>query len=132
MRSLNPNELEILSVLWEHGSQKPAEIQQRLSRRVKNSALRWQLEELVKRGHVKRRKQGKAYYYQAVTPRHRVLGTLTRRMAEVFCGGSALSLIGQMIESGGELSDEDLRELRRIAAKKVSARKGSKKKGAKQ
>ena len=32
-----------LGILWEHGPQKPAEIQARLSEPVKNAALRWQL-----------------------------------------------------------------------------------------
>ncbi len=122
MASLNPNELEIMKVLWEGGPLKPSEIEERLSQPVKNSALRWQLGALLKKGHVARRKKGKAYYYRATIPRQSVFRKLTRRMAEVFCGGSAIALIGQMIESEEKLSEEDILELRRIAAKKVSAR----------
>ncbi len=131
MASFNPNELEIMKVLWEEGSLKPAEIQERLSPAVKNSALRWQLGALMKKGQVRRRKKGKAYYYRATTPQRSVFKKLTRRMADVFCGGSAVALIGQMIESEEELSEEDIRELRRLAAGKASSRKASGKKGVK-
>jgi BlaI family penicillinase repressor len=129
MASLNPNELEILKVLWEEGPLKPSEIQQRLPWPMKNSALRWQLGALMQRGHVTRRKKGKAYYYRATTPRRSALKKLTRRMAEVFCGGSAVALIGQMIESEERLSEEDIRELSRIAARKAPSGKASGKKG---
>jgi len=129
MASFSPNELEIMKVLWEEGPLKPSEIEERLSQPVKNSALRWQLGALMERGHVRRRKKGKAYYYRATTPRQRAFKKLTRRMAEVFCGGSAVALIGQMIESEEGLSQEDIRELRRIATRKASSKKASGKKG---
>jgi len=123
MARFDPKELEIMKVLWEHGSLKPAEIQQRLSFRIKNSALRWQLGALAEKGQVTRRKQGKAYYYRATTRRNSAFKKLTRRLADVFCGGSAVALIGQLIESEEELSDEDIRELQRIAARKAPSKK---------
>jgi BlaI family penicillinase repressor len=121
MAMLSANDLEILKVLWEEGPLKPAEIQQRLSRPVKNSALRWQLGTLMKSGHVSRSKKGKAYYYRARTPRQRVLRNLMHRLADVFSGGSAVALLGQLIESQPQWSDEDLRALHRIAAGKTPA-----------
>ena len=130
MASLNPNDLEIMRVLWDHGPLKPAAIQEHLPQPIKNSALRWQLAALVDKGHVKRRKEGKAYHYQAITPRHSALKKLTRRLADVFCGGSAAALIGRMIESQDRLSDDDIRELQRIAGRKALSRKTPRKKGA--
>jgi predicted transcriptional regulator len=122
MASLNPNDLEILKILWDDGPLKPADIQQRLSRPVKNSALRWQLTTLMQQGYLSRSKKGKAYYYRAKTPRQRVLRKLVRRLADVFCGGSAVALVGQLIESQEQWSDEDLRELRRIATRTTPSR----------
>jgi len=132
MALLNPNDLEIMKVLWEGGSLKPSEIQERLSYRVKNSALRWQLGALVEKGHVIRHKKGKAYYYRATTPRRTVLKKLMHGLADVFCGGSAVALIGQMIESEEKLSEEDIRELRRIAERKGSSRNTPSEKGDRQ
>jgi BlaI family penicillinase repressor len=122
MTTLDAHDLEIMKVLWERGSLKPAEIQAELSSPVKNSALRWRLESLRERGHVTRRKRGKAYFYEATTPRQNVLNKLVRRMADIFCKGSAFALIGQMIESE-QLSAEDVRELQEYAGKKVLATK---------
>ncbi len=129
MALVDPVDLEIMKVLWEHGALKPSEIQEGLGRRIKNSALRWRLGALMEKGQVKRRRKGKAYYYEAMAAKESVFRQLTRRMADVFCGGSAMALIGQMIGSEEELSEEDILELRRIAERKARSLKGSREKG---
>lgn len=120
MASLNPKELEIMKILWEDGPLKPAEIQERLSFEIKNSALRWQLGELVEQGQITRRKAGKAFVYRAKAPQRRVLKSLTNRLAQVFAGGSAMALIGEMIDSQDGLTEEDIRELQKIAERKAA------------
>ncbi len=129
MAALNPNELEIMKVLWEHGSLKPSEIQRHLSRPIKNSALRWQLGAMLEKGYVARRKIGKAFYYNAKTPPQSALKRMSQRLADVFCGGSAVALIGQLIESQDNLSEDDIKELRRIAARRIASKKPPGKKG---
>ena len=111
---LNADELEIMTALWERGPLKPAEIQEQLSSAMKNSALRWQLGELIKRGWLSRDLQGKAFVYSASKPRRSVFGLLTRRLKELLFGGSALAMVGEMIEAG-ELTPEELRQLAEIA-----------------
>ncbi len=117
MAELNDHELEIMNVLWMRGTLKPVEIQEALSQPIKNAALRWQLRELLAKGHVARKKKGKAFYYRAAVPRQRTFKQLTSRLANVFTGGSAVALIGELIESE-DLSEEDIRELTRIARQK--------------
>ena len=121
MSDLKPSELELMQILWEHGPLKPAEIQERLGRRVKNSALRWELGRLVEKSRVVREKRGKAYFYRAKVAPRGILKTLTRALAEAFGGGSTAALIGKMIESEN-LSDDDIRELQRIAQRKTQKR----------
>ena len=128
MSLLKPNELEIMNVLWQEGPLKPAEIQERLTSQVKNSALRARLASLIERGQVTRRRRGKAFYYSAVTPKQSALEGLARRMADVFCGGSSVALIGQLIESTEPWSEEDLETLKRIAEGKAAAAKSAGKK----
>jgi len=111
---LNADELEIMTALWERGPLKPAEIQEQLSSSMKNSALRWQLGELIKRGWLSRDLQGKAFVYSASKPRRSVFGLLTRRLKELLFGGSAMAMVGEMIEAG-ELTPEELRQLAEIA-----------------
>jgi len=129
MAHLTKGELKIMQVLWDHGELKPPEIQSHFRRPVKNVTLRSALWVLMDKGHVRRRKGGRAYYYRAVTPRARALKKMTQNMAEVFSGGSTLALIAQLIQSE-KLSEADIRELRKIAGEKaprISSSKGGKK-----
>lgn len=120
MALFTPGELEVMQVLWEHDALKPGEIQEKFPRPIRNAALRSVLLVLLEKGHVTRRKVGKAYYYKARTPRQSTLRKMTRRLAEVFCGGSPAVLIAHLIESE-ELSEEDIRQLKRLAEMKVGS-----------
>ena len=47
MPRFTPGELKVMSLLWEHGELKPAEIQERFPEPIKNPALRSYLTTLV-------------------------------------------------------------------------------------
>ena len=117
MATLTPYELDIMNVLWEHGPLKPAEIQERFPRMIRNAALRSALLVLLEKGHVTRQKKGRAYYYRAKTPRKGTLRKMAGRMANIFTGGSKAALIAQLIEIE-DLSEADIQKLREVAAKK--------------
>jgi BlaI family transcriptional regulator, penicillinase repressor len=128
MPSFTACESEIMTILWEHGEQKPSEIQDRHPRDIKNAALRFQLKILLEKGHVSRCKVGKAYYYRAVTRREGAFKKMVRRMADMYCQGSAVGLIAELIKSE-RLSDEDIQALKQLAEDKrigKSKRKGGK------
>ncbi len=114
MTQFTDGEIEVMQVLWEHGEMKPADIEQRFPREISNMALRAALRVLLEKGHVSRRKVGKAYFYKATTPQQTAMRAMTRKMADVFAGGSTFGLIAQLLKSES-LSDEHLEELRRIA-----------------
>jgi len=118
MSKFTPSELEVMQVLWEHGSLKPAEIEERFPRPIKNAALRSLLLVLLEKGHVTRQQKGKAFYYKAKTPRENTFKKMARQMANVFCGGSPAALIAQLIKAE-ELSADDIRELQEIANRKI-------------
>jgi BlaI family transcriptional regulator, penicillinase repressor len=118
MTHFTPGELEVMQVLWEHGSLKPAEIQEKFPRPVQNETLRSALRVLLEKGHITRRKVGKAFYYEALAPKQNAFQRMARRMAETFCGGSPAAMIAQLIKSE-RLSDQDIAELRRITAQKA-------------
>lgn len=118
MSKFTPSELEVMQVLWEHGSLKPAEIQEKYPRAIRNAALRSLLLVLLEKGHVTRQLKGKAYYYKAKTPKQSSFKKMARQMANVFCGGSSAALIAQLIRAE-ELTPEDVRELQEIANQKI-------------
>lgn len=123
-RLFTRGELEVMQVLWEHGVLKPTEIQERFPRPIRNAALRSVLLILLEKGHVTRKKISRAYYYKATTPRERTLRRLVRSLANVFCGGSSKALIARLIKMEN-LSEEDIRELQRLAAQDTEGKTGS-------
>jgi BlaI family penicillinase repressor len=114
---LDERDLEILQLLWEHGPQKPAELQSRFSHKMKNSALRWLLNDLVERGKLRRQKEGKAFVYRAAVERRPLLAALGRKLSNVLFGGSALAMIGELVDVQ-RLTPEDIEHLRKIARSK--------------
>jgi predicted transcriptional regulator len=114
MPSFSPGELEVMRILWKHGELKPAEIQAEFPRRIKNPALRSYLTILLEKGHVKRRRKGRAYYYRAATKRESAFRTMLSQLVHVCCDGSTEALLCHLIRSE-KLSNEELLELKRMA-----------------
>ena len=112
--SLTACELEVMQVLWEHGELKPTQIQEKYSRPIKNAALRFQLKVLLEKAHISRHKIGKAFYYKALTAKKGAFKKMARHLAQVYCQGSAVGLIAELIKTE-KLSPQDIRELQRLA-----------------
>lgn len=115
MIALNQNELEALGILWTRGESKPGEVQAHFSWPIENATLRSALVNLVEKGHVTRRLQGKAFYYAACVPKARMLQTMMRTLARVFAGGSKTELVAQLVETG-DINPSDLEFIRQTAA----------------
>jgi predicted transcriptional regulator len=114
MASFTPGELAVMQILWEHGALKPADVQERFPEPIKNPALRSYLKILVDKGHVSRRKVGKAYFYKAVTRRQAALRSTLHEMVEAYFNGSTKNLVLNLIRHE-KLSEKDLLELKRLA-----------------
>jgi len=115
MISLNQNELEALRILWERGELKPADIQARFSWSIENATLRSVLVNLVEKGYITRKLQGKAFYYAAGIPKATLLQTAMRALARVFAGGSTRELIAQLVETS-DIKPGDLKLIQQTAA----------------
>lgn len=129
MASFTKGESEIMRILWEHGEQKPSEIQDKYPRKIKNAALRFQLRVLLEKGHVSRHKVGKAYYYKAETARKGAFKKMAQRMADLYCRGSAAGLIAELIRTE-KLTEKEVQELKELAEAKFADninKKGSRK-----
>ena len=128
MSSFTDGELEVMKILWEHGELKPSGIQDKYPRLIRNAALRFQLKILLEKGHVSRRKIGKAYYYKVATARQGAFKKMARRMADVYCKGSTAGLIAELIGSE-KLTQDEIRELQLLAKSKHLDRASPKGKG---
>jgi predicted transcriptional regulator len=114
MPRFTQGELEVMRILWEHGELKPAEIHARFPRKITNPSLRSYLAILLEKGHLVRRRVGKAYYYRAKTRRESTFRSMLRELARVCCDGSVENLLCQLIRTE-KLSAADLLELKRLS-----------------
>jgi len=122
MAKFTAGELEVMQILWERGELKPAEIQDVFPRPIKNPALRSVLGVLLEKGHVVRSQKGKAFFYKAKTKQESAFKSMVRELADQFCEGSMKSLLFNLAASE-KLSDEDVKELKKLAAKKPQSGK---------
>jgi len=109
-----PGELNVMRLLWEHGEMKPSQIQELYPESIKNPALRSYLTILLDKGHISRRKVGKAYFYKAVTKQQSAFSANLRELIDAYCDGSAQALLLNLIRSE-KLSEGELVELKRLA-----------------
>jgi BlaI family transcriptional regulator, penicillinase repressor len=114
MSPFTPGEMKVMRLLWEHGEMKPADLQDRFPEPIKNPALRFYLTTLLEKGHVTRRKVGKAFYYKPATRPRSALRSVLGELVDTYCGGSIQTLVLNIIKSE-KLSEGDLIALRRLA-----------------
>ncbi len=110
-----PGELKVMQLLWEHGEQKPAELQEKFPEPIKNPALRSYLSILLEKGHVARRKVGKVYLYKAKTKQTNAFRAMLSELVDAFCEGSTRNLLLEVVRNE-KLSEADIEELRQNAA----------------
>src|SRR3954463_10428005 len=123
MARFTPGELKVMRLLWEHGERNPADLQERFPEPIKNPALRSYLTTLVEKGHVTRRRLGKAYFYKPVTRPRPAFRSMLGELAETFCGGSVQALMMNIIRSE-KLSEDELIALKRLADQGLEAPRG--------
>ena len=93
-----------------------------MDRSIDNAALRSVLRVLMNKGHLSRRKVGKAYYYRPKQPAARAFRKMTRQLADIFCGGSMADLIVSLAKTE-KLTEDDIRKLQQLAADRTSSKK---------
>jgi predicted transcriptional regulator len=123
-KTFTDKELEIMRVVWERGEATAKEIQEALpGERHYNSVLTI-IRVLERKGHLMHRTKGKAHVYRAKSTqeksRSKVLGHLIK---QVF-GGSAASLVLHLVETG-DLTEEDLSEVRQQMVARARASKAT-------
>ena len=123
MTRFTAGELKVMRLLWAHGELKPAELQECFPEPIKNSALRSCLSILLEKGHVSRRRVGKAYYYKALTRSRSAFRKTLDELVEAYCGGSLQALVMNIIRLE-KLSEDDLIALKRLADQDVEPQPG--------
>jgi predicted transcriptional regulator len=113
-RTLTPQELEIMKVVWDNGPSTVRDVYERLRarRRIAYTTVMTMMNVLEKKGHLRKRADGRSFRYQPSRPRAQVVRGMVREFLDRVFGGSAQPLLVHLLEDR-RLSDEDLRELSR-------------------
>jgi len=112
--TLTPQELEIMKVVWDKGPATVRDVYEalRARRRIAYTTVMTMMNVLERKGHLKKRAEGRSFRYQPARPRAQVVKAMVREFLDRVFGGSAQPLLVHLIEDR-QLSDEDLRELSR-------------------
>ena len=121
-------DMELLSLLWEHGAMALSEAHTELPGKVAYTTVQTRLNRLVDKGLATRKKVGRQpIRYSAAVPPEDISATQLDSLVERVAGGSVLPLVAQLVQRR-KFSDDELSELKALVQQ---AEQHSKKKGTK-
>jgi BlaI family transcriptional regulator, penicillinase repressor len=121
-KTFTEKEMEIMRVIWEMGEATAREIQEHLTGERHYNTVLTIIRVLERKGHLTHRAAGKAHVYRARQQPEKSRGrVLTHLIRQVF-GGSAASLVLHLVETG-DLTENDLRQVRQQMTARAQARK---------
>ncbi len=112
--TLTPQELAIMQAVWRTGEASVREVHQQLlaERPVAYTTVMTMMNVLERKGHLRRRPQGRSFRYRPTRPQRQVIGSMVREFVKRVFGGSAEPLLVHLVEQH-RLSPEELDELAR-------------------
>lgn len=118
-----PTEMEILNVLWREGRASVESVCRQLKppKRAYTTVLTL-LRIMEQKGYVAHEAEGRAFIYRPVLDEAQTRQSVMRRLLDRMFEGSAEALVGSLLEEE-EMSEEELRRLRRLIQKKEKERK---------
>ena len=114
-------ELEILKILWDESPLPVREVRGRLvvqaGRDLSHSSVITMLNIMVRKGYLKRRKQGKSFFFTPKVKKDSVAGGIIGDLLSRLFDGSASAMVLNLIETA-DMDAEELGELRRLISRK--------------
>ena len=103
-----------MKVVWARGAATVRDVYEALRerRRIAYTTVLTMMNVLERKGHLRKRAEGRSFVYQPARPRAQVIKAMVREFLDRVFGGRARPLVVQLIEDR-QLSDQDLRELLR-------------------
>ena len=111
-------ELDVMSVLWEVGPATVAEVRERIADDLAYTTVLTILRTLEQKGYVSHTEDGRAHRYKPLVKREVAGRTALRRLVDKVFDGSPELLLTQLV-SDKNLSDEELRRLRKLLAERL-------------
>jgi len=113
--TLTPQELELMKILWSKGEVTVRDVYETLleKRRIAYTTVMTMMRVLEKKGHVKARRENRAFVYRASRPERQVVRSMVREFVDRVFNGSAQPLLVHLVEDR-KLSPKELEELERL------------------
>ena len=115
-------ELEILKILWKDSPLPVREVRARLEEQAQriltHSSVITMLNIMVRKGYLRRRKQGKAFHFAPKVKKESVTGGIMGDLLSRVFDGSPADMVLNLIETA-DLDADELAELRRLISRKV-------------
>jgi predicted transcriptional regulator len=124
-KTFTDKELEIMRVMWELGEASAREIQAQLPGTPHYNSVLTIVRVLERKGHLTHRADGKSHIYRALQRPAKSRGHVLGHLIEQVFGGSPVSLVLHLVETG-DLTEADLQRARQIMAKRSAGRKATK------
>jgi predicted transcriptional regulator len=118
---LAAREAELMQVLWEHGPSTVGEVQQRLKDNLAYTTVLTILQKLEKKQYVTHEEEGRSHRFMAAISREAAQRSAVRDLASKLFKGSAGLLLTQIVKDEA-LSEDDLKRIRRLIAKRKQER----------
>ena len=115
-------ELDVMSVLWDVGPATVAQVRERIADDLAYTTVLTVLRTLEQKGYVGHTEDGRAHRYKPLVKREVAGRTALRRLVEKVFDGSPELLLTQLV-SDKNLSDEELRRLRKLLADRLREKK---------
>ena len=116
--SFTDRELDVMSVLWDVGPATVAEVRERIADQLAYTTVLTILRTLEHKGYVSHTEEGRAHRYKPLVKRAVAGRTALRRLVDKVFDGSPDLLLTQLV-SDKNLSDEELRRLRKLLAERL-------------
>ena len=115
-------ELEILKVLWDEAPLAVRDVRARLAERagrtLSHSTVITMLNIMVRKGYLRRKRQGRAFLFEPKVAKESVAGGMMGDLLSRVFDGSASAMVLNLIETT-ELDADELAELRRMISRKA-------------
>ena len=115
-------ELEILKVLWDQSPLPVREVRERLAadagRHLTHSSVITMLNIMVRKGFLRRSKEGKAFLFAPQVRQEDISGSFVGDLLSRVFGGSPQALVLNLLETA-DLDAEELAEIRRLINRKA-------------
>jgi predicted transcriptional regulator len=118
--TLTPQELEIMKVVWSRGHATVRGVYEALlqDRKIAYTTVMTMMNVLERKGHLRKKAEGRSFLYRPTRPRRQVVGSMVREFVQRVFGGSAAPLLAHLVEEE-HLSPDELDTLaRRIREKR--------------